>query len=122
MARLQPFLAGIDYDLHIPQEKYYQTVFYLIIRLIGIYVRTEVKTNTGRMDAVIELPDHIYIFEFKLDGTAQQALAQIKSKAYYERFLPSGKAITLVGTNFDAEARNVTEWEVGAVAQDDGAC
>jgi hypothetical protein len=113
MGHLKPFFAGIDYDLHIPQEKYYQTVFYLIIRLIGIYVRTEVKTNTGRMDAVIELPDHIYIFEFKLDGTAQQALAQINAKAYYERFLPSGKPITLVGTNFDAEARNVTEWKVG---------
>ncbi len=110
MARLKPFFAGIEYDLHISQEKYYQTVFYLIVRLIGIYVRTEVKTNTGRIDAVIELADRIYIFEFKLDGTAAAALAQINTKGYYERFLTEGKPITLVGANFDAQARNVTEW------------
>jgi hypothetical protein len=110
MGRLQPFFAGIEYDLHIPQEKYYQTVFYLIIRLLGIYIRTEVKTNIGRIDAVTEVNDRIYIFEFKLNDTAEAALAQIKSTNYHERFLNAEKPLTLIGAAFDTEARNVTDW------------
>jgi hypothetical protein len=112
MGRLQPFFAGIEYDLHIPQEKYYQTVFYLIIRLLGIYIRTEVKTNIGRIDAVAEVNDRIYIFEFKLNDTAEAALAQIKSTHYHERFLNAEKPLTLVGAAFDKEARNVTDWRL----------
>lgn len=126
MGRLKPFFAGIDYDLHIPQDNcaaiaggnYYQTVFYLIIRLLGIYVRTEVKTNIGRIDAVVELADRVYIFEFKLDGTAQAALAQIRDRSYYERFLADGKPIMLVEAAFDSEARNVVDWDVASVAQE----
>jgi hypothetical protein len=110
MNRLKPFFAGIDYDLHISQEKYYQTVFYLILKLLGIYLRTEVKTNVGRIDAVVELADRIFIFEFKLHGTAQAALDQIHDRQYYERFLPGGKPIHLIGANFDTQARNISEW------------
>ena len=112
MTRLQPFFAGIEYDLHIPREKYYQTVFYLIVRLLGIYIRTEVKTNIGRIDAVAEFEDRVYIFEFKLDDTADAALAQIKSMKYYETFLGTGKNVVLVGAAFETAARNVVDWQV----------
>ncbi|MEM7589709.1 MAG: AAA family ATPase, partial [Myxococcota bacterium] len=68
---LRRILAGISYELHIPLERYYQTVFYLIHQLLGYHVATEVRTNTGRIDAVIDLDQHTYVFEFKLEaGTA----------------------------------------------------
>ena len=64
---LRRVLAGIPYVLHIPRERYYQTVFYLIHQLLGYSVQTEVYTHTGRIDAVIDLSKHTYVFEFKLE-------------------------------------------------------
>ena len=90
---LFPLFANIDYDLHIPQEKYYQTVFYLIFTLIGLRVsaevlvlsRVEAKTNIGRIDAVIE-DREIFLFEFKFSGNKDDALAQIKKNKYFEKY------------------------------------
>ncbi|MEM7589771.1 MAG: AAA family ATPase [Myxococcota bacterium] len=65
-ASLRSILAGISYRLHIPLERYYQTVFYLIYQLLGYRIHTEVHTNVGRVDAVIDLDNHTYVFEFKL--------------------------------------------------------
>ncbi|MBW2660938.1 MAG: PD-(D/E)XK nuclease domain-containing protein [Deltaproteobacteria bacterium] len=70
------FFANIPYDLQIKKEKYYQTIFYLIFSLIGLKVEAEVKTNKGRIDAVI-IDKEIYIFEFKFNGDKDQALNQI---------------------------------------------
>ncbi|MEM7496197.1 MAG: AAA family ATPase, partial [Myxococcota bacterium] len=56
---LRRIFAGISYQLHIPLERYYQTVFYLIHQLLGYRVNTEVSTNTGRIDAVIDLDTHL---------------------------------------------------------------
>ncbi|HNH07220.1 MAG TPA: PD-(D/E)XK nuclease domain-containing protein [Leptospiraceae bacterium] len=90
---LRSIFANIDYDLHIPQEKYYQTVFYLIFTLIGLRVsaevlvlsRVEAKTNIGRIDAVIK-DREIFLFEFKFSGTKEDALAQIKkNKILFQR-------------------------------------
>ncbi len=83
---LRSIFANIDYDLHIPQEKYYQTVFYVVFTLIGMRVFAEVKTNIGRIDAVIEDND-IYLFEFKFNDTAQNALEQIHKNKYFEKYL-----------------------------------
>ncbi|MBV7327774.1 PD-(D/E)XK nuclease domain-containing protein [Chloroflexi bacterium TSY] len=69
-----------------PSEKYYQTIFYLIFLMIGIQTHAEVKTNRGRIDAVVELANQIFIFEFKLDGTAKAALKQIKETEYYRKY------------------------------------
>ena len=104
---LREMFAGIEYDLHIPQEKYYQTLFYLTFTLLGFKIRTEVKTNLGRVDAVVE-SNSIYIFEFKLSGTKEEALAQIKTKKYYEKYLNKGKDIYLVGVEF--KDRNIGEY------------
>jgi len=73
---LRIFFANIPYDLQIKKEKYYQTIFYLIFSLIGLKVEAEVKTNKGRIDAVI-IDKEIYIFEFKFNGDKDQALNQI---------------------------------------------
>jgi hypothetical protein len=106
---LRIFFADIPYDLHIKKEKYYQTVFYLIFSLIGLKVEAEVKTNKGRIDAVI-IDKEIYIFEFKFDGDKDRALKQIKDKGYFEKYQGEGKKIYLFGVEFTD--RNVGEWVV----------
>lgn len=104
-------LATIDYALHIKQEKFYQTIFYLVFKLIGLEIQAEVRTNQGRIDAVIETNSAVFIFEFKLDGSAAAALAQIKTHKYFAPYLLRSKTIYLLGVNFDIEKREVVEWE-----------
>ncbi len=106
---LSVFFANIPYDLQIKKEKYYQTVFYLIFSLIGLKVEAEIKTNIGRIDAVIVDKD-IYIFEFKFEGDKDQALTQIKDKKYFEKYQGKGKKIYLFGVEF--ADKNVGEWVV----------
>ena len=104
---LREIFTGIEYDLHIPQEKYYQTLFYLVFTLLGFRISTEVKTNIGRIDAVVD-GKSVYIFEFKFSGTKEEALAQIKTRKYYEKYLNSGKRICLIGAEFSE--RNIGEY------------
>jgi len=106
---LRIFFANIPYDLQIKKEKYYQTVFYLIFSLIGLKVEAEVKTNKGRIDAVI-IDKDIYIFEFKFEGDKDHALTQIKDKKYFEKYQGKGKKIYLLRVEF--ADKNVGEWVV----------
>ncbi|MFN8486711.1 MAG: AAA family ATPase [Caldilineaceae bacterium] len=115
-ATLNFFFARIPYDIQLKQEKYYQTIFYLIFTLIGLRIDAEVRTNHGRIDAVIELAQTIFLFEFKLDGDEQAALDQMKANAYVERYQGLGKTIQLIGVNFSTEVRGVTGWKVESVA------
>ena len=112
---LQALFANIDYDLHLDYEKYYQTIFYLTFKLMGLHINAEVKTNKGRIDVVITLDDHIYIFEFKLNGSATDALDQINQKTYFQKYGLDGKPVTLVGANFSTTKRTVDEWVVEAL-------
>ena len=111
---LETFFANIPYDLQLDYEKYYQTIFYLIFLLIGVRIEAEVKTNQGRIDAVVVLRHHIYLFEFKLNQSAAAALQQIKEHAYYQKYRQRGKPITLIGANFDSSKRQVVEWQQAA--------
>jgi len=108
---LQIFFANVDYKIYIKQEKYYQTIFYLIFLLLGVRIKTEIETNDGRIDAVIELADHIFLFEFKLDGTKEEALKQIRDHDYARKYRLQGKPITLVGANFSSGKRTIIEWK-----------
>lgn len=112
---LKTLYANIDYDLQINNEKYYQTIFYLIFKLIGLRIAAEVKTGNGRIDAVVEVSEHIYLFEFKLNKDATVALDQIQDKAYYQKYRRHGKPITQVGVNFDTATRTITDWKSAAV-------
>ena len=113
---LKIFFANIPYDIssRAPEETY-QAVFCAILYFIGVGVTPEVRTNEGRIDAVMETPDRVYVMEFKRDKSASEALAQIKEKKYYEKFLASDKKITLVGVNFNSEKRTIAEWVVEKV-------
>ncbi len=108
---MKVFFANIPYDIssRAPEETY-QAVFCAILYFIGVGVTPEVRTNEGRIDAAMETPDHVYVMEFKRDKSAAEAMAQIKEKKYCEKFLGSGKKITLVGVNFDSEKRTIAEW------------
>ncbi len=105
-------MAGIPYDLQLSYEQYYQTIFYLIIKLVGLRIHAEERTNKGRIDTVIELEDAFIIFEFKLDGSAQKALEQIKNSEYAQKYRLEGKQVILVGVNFSTKTRSVSEWKV----------
>lgn len=111
---LTVFFARIPYTLQVKREKYYQTIFYLIFTLIGLRVQAEVTTSRGRIDAVVEVEKAIYLFEFKLNGSAENALAQIRSNAYYEHCQQQGKPLQLIGANFSTRKRGISEWQVAA--------
>lgn len=110
---LDIFFAQVPYTIQIKEEKYYQSVFYLIFKLLGLKIDAEVCTNEGRIDAVIELAEQIYLFEFKLDSSAEEALKQIKTTHYYERYQSSPKTLLLIGVNFSTEKRRVDGWKIG---------
>ena len=107
---MRVFFANIPYDLQLHYEQYYQSIFYVLFMLIGFDIEVEVKTNRGRIDAVVVLPDHIFLFEFKLDQTAEAALAQIKETAYYEKYALRDQPLTLVRANFNSHTRSVDDW------------
>jgi len=112
---LESLFASIPYDIFVKErEGYYNTIIYLLLTLIGINIKSEVHTNRGRIDAVIETENNIYIMEYKL-GTAEQALAQIKEMKYYEKFLISDKNIKLIGIGFDVEQKNIGDYKIEAL-------
>ena len=125
---LSCFFANIPANITVKREKYYQTLFYAVFVLIGARTHAECWTNRGRVDAVVETPRGVYVFEFKLgtggrDGarpspggpssvSAAAALAQIKAKGYAEKWLRCGKKVTLIGAAFDADMRNLSDRQV----------
>ena len=109
---LQGFFAAIPYDIQRPQERYYQTVFYLIFKLLGLQVGVEVRTHRGWIDAVIELADGVFVFEFKVGGTAETALAQIQARGYVDPYRQRDKPIYSIGVAFGQEERGIVDWQV----------
>ncbi|UTC64558.1 ATP-binding protein [Treponema sp. OMZ 788] len=118
MERMQAIIAGVPYD-NLPKdrlklrEQNYQTAVYLIFKLMGQFVQTEIHCARGRADCIVHTKDSIYIFEFKLMsvGTAEDAIAQIKEKGYAGQFKAEGKKIILIGSSFDEEERTIGEWK-----------
>ena len=112
LERTRSFFASIPNDLDNKTEKHYQTIFYLLFRLMGQYVDAEVKSAIGRADVVVRMTDTVYIFEFKYDGTPEEALAQIDSKQYAVPYQADGRAIVKIGVNFDSATRTIGGWKV----------
>lgn len=121
MLRTQAFFASIPNDLENKTEKHYQTIFYLLFRLMGQYVETEVKSAIGRADVVVKMQDAIYVFEFKMDGTAEEALAQIDSKRYAIPYKADHRRVVKIGVSFDSATRTIGEWiiEADGLAQEE---
>ena len=114
---LSGFFANIPANITLRREKYYQSLFYAVFTLVGARTYAECWTNRGRVDAVVETPCGVYVFEFKLNDTAASALAQIKAKGYHEKWLRRGKKVTLVGAAFDADLRNLSDRQIEVAVQ-----
>ena len=118
MERLRAIISGIAYDTFTAEnlklrEQNYQTAVYLVFTLMGQFIQTEVHCSTGRADCVVQTADSVYIFEFKLsgNGSAEDALNQIKENGYAEQYKVDGKKIVLVGSSFDKEKRTIKDWK-----------
>ena len=110
MTLFQSFLACISYDMHLPDEKYYQTIFFIVFKLLGASIEAESKTNEGRIDAYVRTERKVYIFEFKLNKKAVKAVGQIIDRHYYERFQADRLPIVMVGVNFNSKKGRIDSW------------
>jgi Predicted AAA-ATPase/PD-(D/E)XK nuclease superfamily len=90
-------------------EHFYHAIIHLTFRLLGIYIESQVQTSDGRMDALVQTARYVYAFEFKLDGSAQDALQQVQKKAYLSPYLHQNKTCIGIGINFSSEAKKVQE-------------
>ncbi|MBO4984167.1 MAG: ATP-binding protein [Bacteroidaceae bacterium] len=113
MQRFEAFFADFPYELNDKTERHYQVIIYLVFKLMGQFTQAEVHSAKGRADAIVHTPDYVYIFEFKLNGTAEEALQQIEEKGYAEPFKTDGRTLVKVGVEFSAEERNIKRWLVG---------
>lgn len=112
MERLKVFFAGIPYELSDDTERHYQAIFHVVFTLLGQFVQSEVRSSRGRADAVVKTDNAIYVFEFKLGGTAEAALKQIDEKGYLIPYTLDGQKMVKVGVNFSKETRNVDKYIV----------
>ena len=107
----QSFLACISYQIQIHEEKYYQSVFFVVFKLLGASIEAESCTNQGRIDAYVRTKTTVYIFEFKLDKSADEAVGQIVDRRYFEKFQSSGLPIRMIGVNFDSKMGRIDGWK-----------
>ena len=115
MERLQRFLAGCPYELARDIELHYQNVLFIVFRLAGLYTQVEYRTSRGRIDLVLQTADYIYVMEFKLDGSAEEAITQIEEKQYSLPFRNDRRKVFEIGVNFSSQARNIDRWIVREV-------
>ena len=95
-------------------DRYFHYTFYLIMRLISVYtVYTEKVQSHGRVDCIVETPDYVYIFEFKLDGTADDAMRQIEEKGYAREYESDSRRVYKIAAVFSSETGTIEEWKVG---------
>ena len=112
MERLQSFLSDCPYELARDIELHYQNVLFIVFRLAGLYTRVEYRTSRGRIDMVVQTADYVYVMEFKLDGSAEQAMQQIEEKQYALPFAKDSRKVFRIGVNFSSETRNIDKWIV----------
>ena len=113
MNRMKVFFAGIPYELSDNTERHYQAIFYVVFTLMGQFTEAEVRSSHGRADAVVKTKDTIYVFEFKLNGTAEEALKQIDEKDYLIPYQLDGRKLVKVGVEFSKETRNISRYCMG---------
>lgn len=110
--RLQSLFADIPYELVRDLELHYQNVLFIVFKLIGFYVKAEYHTSEGRIDLVLQTDRFIYLMEFKLNGTADEALRQINEKGYALPFASDPRKLFKIGVNFSTKTRNIEEWKI----------
>ena len=113
---LQQFLLTVPYCNEANSEGHYQQVFYIILTLVtGYFTDVEIHTPRGRIDVVMNTGKTIYLFELKLNKSAEVAMQQINAKNYASKYSLNGLPVVKVGINFDAEKRTLGEWQVSSI-------
>ena len=120
MEEMKAFLAGVPYVEGFQKkleevknyEGFYEYTFYLIFNMMNVYARTQVKCKNGRIDFVVLMPETTWVFELKVNGTAQEALEQINSKGYAIPYQTEGRRVVKVGVQFARDTMTVGEWVV----------
>ena len=114
---LTSFLASIPYCMRRKEnererERDFQYTFYLILRLMSVYmVYIEKQSSQGRADCIIETDNFVYIFEFKLNGTADEALQQIEDRGYAQPYASDPRTVYKIGCSFSSETGTIEEWK-----------
>ena len=112
MERLQTFMAGIPYEMsQRATELHYENNLFIIFVLIGVDAKPEWHTSRGRIDLLLRMHNYIYIIELKLDGTPEEALAQIREKDYGRQFTDDPRPIVRLGVTFSTATRNIAAWQ-----------
>lgn len=111
---MKDFLSTVPYCDNTKYEGHYQQLLYIMFSLLTNYrMQVEVRTHKGRIDAVLETSNRIYVIETKINGSAEEAMRQIEEKAYADAYKDAGKPVTKVGINFNVENEaNFTEWVI----------
>ena len=112
MRRLQSFFADTPYELARDLERHYQNVLFIVFKLLGFYTQAEYRTSNGRIDMVVKTDRYIYVMEFKLNGSAEEAIRQINEKGYAAPFASDGRTLYKIGVNFSNEIRGIEGWIV----------
>ena len=110
MNRLTAFFAGNSYEIQGDLELYFQNVMSIMLKMMGLYVKTEYQTSNGRIDIVFDTDKYVYIIELKRDQSPEIALRQVEEKGYDKPFLASGKQIIKLGINFSSETKTIDGW------------
>ena len=108
--RLKSLLASAPYDAELDREGNYQNVIWVVFKMLSFYTQSEYKTSDGRIDLLIETPQYRYVMEFKLDGTAEEALQQIKDRQYLLPYTLDEKTTYMVGINFSKDIRTIEKY------------
>ncbi len=115
LTRFKSLFASLPYSSKTDDtviEQNFQNVIYIVFMLLGQFVGVEEHYSQGRADCIVQVDNYIYLFEFKRDKSADEALAQIEEKKYADPFLSDKRKILKVGVNFDSKEKNITEWKV----------
>ncbi len=112
LRRLQSFFADTPYELIRDLEVHYQNVLFIVFRLVGFYVKAEYHSSEGRIDLVLQTDRYIYVMEFKLEGTPEEAIRQIEEKHYTRPFEADSRQLFKIGINFNNKTRNIEKWIV----------
>ena len=112
MQRLDTLFAGGDYQIAGDAELYFQNALWVIFKMVGLYTEVEHHTSDGRIDMLIKTSQYIYILEFKVDKSSDEALQQIEDKQYAKPFEHDGRTIYKIGVNFSSKTRRIDEWKI----------
>lgn len=112
ISHINTLFLNLPYAIIDQKEKYFHSIFYTIMKLVGYKIEAEILTIDGRIDAVVKTHHRIYIIEFKTNQSADAAIRQIIQKRYAEKYAHDPRTKILLGINFDTDTRRADDFVV----------